>query len=312
MIAVSADNGTAPPGALSTLPGTNGDGSSHTAPHVTAASYARIRAGMQAAGLGDLLPSDGWSCYRDRAAQQHMRDIGLTTIPVGQSIHGEWSHGCAVDLAGLGGFGAPRHEWLRHNGPAHGWYQPGWATAGGSLPEPWHWEHDSRNDQHEGEGAGFLMALSDEQQATLAAQVANIAGWVYAGGPDVAAGRADIGSIGYRTIHLDQNVAGAQDTPGNTASRVINLDRQVVGADGFGLSVAERVINIEAATTGPGATSTWSPRVVLALILATILLVLVVIGPIVLDLPDDAQPWFGVVAALTGALVALLTRRAIR
>jgi hypothetical protein len=150
-LAVSANNGQAPASALSTLPGYNGDGSAHTAPHVTAASYARVRAAMQDAGLGDLLPSDGWSCYRDRAAQQHMRDLGLTTIPVGQSIHGEWTYGSAVDLTGLGGFGAARHNWLKANGPAYGWRQPSWAAAGGSLPEPWHWEYDERDDQHAGE-----------------------------------------------------------------------------------------------------------------------------------------------------------------
>jgi hypothetical protein len=150
-ISVSSSNGTAPASALSVLPGQNGDGSAHTAPHVTAASYARVRAAMLEAGMGDLYPSDGWSCYRDLAAQQYMRDLGLTTIPVGQSIHGEWSNGSAVDFADLGGFGAPRHEWLRHNGDGYGWYQPGWAQVGGSLPEPWHWEYDQRGDAHLGE-----------------------------------------------------------------------------------------------------------------------------------------------------------------
>jgi hypothetical protein len=146
VLAVNANNGQAPGTALAGLPGSNGDGSAHTAPHVTAASYARVRAAMQGAGLGDLVPSSGWSCYRDRAAQQHMIDIGLTTIPVGQSIHGEWTYGSAVDFANLGGFGAPRHDWLRSNGAPYGWYQPWWATAGGSLPEPWHWEYDERGD----------------------------------------------------------------------------------------------------------------------------------------------------------------------
>ena len=131
-IAVSANNGTAPASALSFLPGANGDGSSHTAPHVTANSYARIRSGMQSAGLGDLLPTDGWSCYRDLAAQQIMRDLGLTTAKVGTSIHGEWSYGSAVDFQDLGGFGAPRHEWLKNNGGAHGWYQPYWAQSNGA------------------------------------------------------------------------------------------------------------------------------------------------------------------------------------
>lgn len=156
-ITVSANNGTAPAGELATLPGMNGDGSWHTAPHVTAAAYARLRSAMLAAGLGDLLPSDGWSCYRDRAAQQHMRDLGLTTIPVGQSIHGEWTYGSAVDFQDLGGFGAPRHEWLRDNGAGFGWYQPSWATAGGSLPEPWHWEYDQRTDP------GILPPLPPEE-----------------------------------------------------------------------------------------------------------------------------------------------------
>lgn len=150
-ITVSANNGQAPASALSTVPGRNGDGTPHTTPTAVAESYQRLRSAMQVAGLGDLLPSDGWSCYRDRAAQQHMRDIGLTTIPVGQSIHGEWSLGSAIDFANLGGFGAARHNWLRANGGPFGWYQPGWAAAGGSLPEPWHWECDTRNDQHQGE-----------------------------------------------------------------------------------------------------------------------------------------------------------------
>lgn len=165
-ITVTASNGEAPPDALAVLPGYNGDGTPHTAPHVTAASYARLRAAMQAAGMGDLLPTaDGWSCYRDRAAQQHMIDIGLSTIPVGQSIHGEWDHGSAVDFQGLGGFGADRHEWLRHHGAEYGWYQPGWAQQWGSLPEPWHWEYDERDDAHAGEESD----MTPEQAAQLEA-----------------------------------------------------------------------------------------------------------------------------------------------
>jgi hypothetical protein len=152
VLTVSANNGQAPASALSPLPGVNGDGTSHTAPHVTADSYARLRAAFQRAGLGDLLPTaNGWSTYRDRAAQQHMRNIGLTTIPVGQSIHGEWSIGSAVDFQNLGGFGATRHNWLRSNGAEFGWYQPSWAQQGGSLPESWHWEYDQRGDSHFGE-----------------------------------------------------------------------------------------------------------------------------------------------------------------
>lgn len=166
-ISVSANNGEAPASALSVMPGYNGDGAPHTAPHVTAQSYERVRAAMQGAGLGDLLPSDGWSCYRTLADQQHMRDLGLTTAAVGTSIHGEWTYGSAVDFQGLGGFGAPRHEWLRHNGDEYGWYQPYWAQVGGSLPEPWHWEYDSRNDPHNGEEPED-MSFTDEDRNLLA------------------------------------------------------------------------------------------------------------------------------------------------
>lgn len=238
VIAVSANNGTAPASALSTLPGLNGDGSAHTAPHCTVAGYGRLRSAMTTAGLGDLIPSDGWSCYRDRAAQQHMRDIGLTTIPVGQSIHGEWTYGSAVDFSNLGGFGAPRHNWLRSNAAAFGWYQPGWATAGGSLPEPWHWEYDQRSDPQDGNESligedGFLMALSDQQQTDLFNAVMNLQGWVWKGGPDV------------------DNPTPSQPWPSTLMGRVRNLDLQTLGSEGFSPSVAERVINIEAATV-PG------------------------------------------------------------
>ncbi|MFL6151379.1 MAG: D-alanyl-D-alanine carboxypeptidase family protein [Ornithinibacter sp.] len=56
----------------------------------------------------------------------------------GTSRHGL---GHAVDLCGgVQDFGSPAHQWMRQNAPLYGWFHPSWAAAGGSLPEPWHWE----------------------------------------------------------------------------------------------------------------------------------------------------------------------------
>ncbi|MBR7742334.1 D-alanyl-D-alanine carboxypeptidase family protein [Phycicoccus sp. BSK3Z-2] len=56
----------------------------------------------------------------------------------GTSRHGL---GRAVDLCGgVQDFGSPAHQWMRQNAPLYGWFHPSWAGAGGSLPEPWHWE----------------------------------------------------------------------------------------------------------------------------------------------------------------------------
>jgi len=50
--------------------------------------------------------------------------------------------GRAVDLCGgVQSFGSPAHQWMRQNAPLYGWFHPSWAAAGGSLPEPWHWEY---------------------------------------------------------------------------------------------------------------------------------------------------------------------------
>lgn len=321
-ITVSSNNGTAPASALANMPGNNGDGTRQTSPVNVVASYGRLRDAMRAAGQGDLIPSSGWSCYRDRAAQQHMRNIGLTTIPVGQSIHGEWSFGGAVDFANLGGFGAARHNWLRSNGARFGWYQPGWAQAGGSLPEPWHWEYDQRTDPLFGTtppDGGFLMALSDAQQDQLFNEVMNLRGWVWAGGPDVNAGAADPGSISARTIHMDQVLAGAQATPGNALGRIMNIDQQVAGADGFEASVAERVIAIEDATvTNPPPSqhshgTSWRGLIafVLAVCLGLAYLALVIIGAIEPgNLPEDTRDMLSTVGgALIGALAVYLGGR---
>jgi murein DD-endopeptidase MepM/ murein hydrolase activator NlpD len=56
----------------------------------------------------------------------------------GTSLHGD---GRAVDLCGgVERFDTPEHRWMATRGPSYGWLSPTWAAAGGSRPEPWHFE----------------------------------------------------------------------------------------------------------------------------------------------------------------------------
>ena len=60
----------------------------------------------------------------------------------GTSNHG-W--GVAIDW-GAGGFKTERYKWMFANAPTFGFYHnPKWAQKGGSLPEPWHFEHINKN-----------------------------------------------------------------------------------------------------------------------------------------------------------------------
>jgi hypothetical protein len=78
--------------------------------------------------------------YRDYASQVAVRAAKPTLAAVpGTSNHG-W--GVALDLCdGVQVFGSPQHEWLTQHAMAYGWFHPSWAQAGGSKPEPWHWEY---------------------------------------------------------------------------------------------------------------------------------------------------------------------------
>ena len=78
--------------------------------------------------------------YRNYASQVAVRAAKPTLAAVpGTSNHG-W--GVAVDLCdGVQTFGTPQHEWLAQHAMAYGWFHPSWAQAGGSKPEPWHWEY---------------------------------------------------------------------------------------------------------------------------------------------------------------------------
>lgn len=77
--------------------------------------------------------------YRTLASQFAVKaeKPGLAAVP-GTSNHG-W--GLALDLNGaVAHFGTAERAWLVANGPSFGWIAPGWANAGGSKPEPWHYE----------------------------------------------------------------------------------------------------------------------------------------------------------------------------
>jgi LAS superfamily LD-carboxypeptidase LdcB len=79
--------------------------------------------------------------YRSRAGQEqvHVLKPGLTATP-GTSVHG-W--GLAVDLCGgVESFSSTEHAWMIERGPTFGWTHPSWAGAGGSRPEPWHFEYE--------------------------------------------------------------------------------------------------------------------------------------------------------------------------
>ena len=77
--------------------------------------------------------------YRSYAAQVDVkaRKPVLAAKP-GTSNHGL---GLATDLCGgIENFGTAQHQWMKAHAPLFGFYHPAWAQAGGSKPEPWHWE----------------------------------------------------------------------------------------------------------------------------------------------------------------------------
>lgn len=137
MTVITAQNGRLPASALTAT--RTGQRLRHNA----ADGYARLDAAMRRAGQGALTMSTGLSGYRTLAEQQHMRNLGLTTIAVGRSPHGE---GLAADWQGLGGLNGTRYRWLRANAGPFGWFHPAWAQAGGVNPSPHHWEYDPRRD----------------------------------------------------------------------------------------------------------------------------------------------------------------------
>ena len=82
--------------------------------------------------------TDSYRSYAEQVVTKQNRG-GWAAAP-GTSNHGL---GKALDLCGgINNFGHPAHAWMQQNAPLYGWFHPSWAAAGGSLPEPWHWEFD--------------------------------------------------------------------------------------------------------------------------------------------------------------------------
>ena len=82
--------------------------------------------------------TDGYRSY-DEQVQCRLEKGSLCANP-GTSNHG-W--GKAVDIGGCCGINTgagPALDWLTANASRYGWNHPAWAQAGGSKPEPWHWE----------------------------------------------------------------------------------------------------------------------------------------------------------------------------
>ncbi|MFD7021302.1 M15 family metallopeptidase [Promicromonospora sukumoe] len=85
----------------------------------------------------NLSLTDGYRSYHDQVAVAASRGA-LAAVP-GTSNHG-W--GQAVDLGGgIQSFGSAQFRWMQANAGKYGWKHPGWAQAGGSKPEAWHWEY---------------------------------------------------------------------------------------------------------------------------------------------------------------------------
>ena len=102
-----------------------------------AAAYTAMSAGYRAQFGSPLCITDS---YRSLAAQidAHDRKPTITAVP-GTSQHG-W--GLAVDLCGgVNVFGTAQTAWMQVNAARYGWVHPDWAQAGGTNPEPWHWEY---------------------------------------------------------------------------------------------------------------------------------------------------------------------------
>ena len=125
-------NGRIPLAALCALWGTSG--------HVVradaaAAFYAMSRSYAEVFGT----PICVTDSYRDYDGQVAVRAAKPTLAAVpGTSNHG-W--GVALDLCdGIQSFGTPQHRWMQDSAMAFGFFHPSWAQAGGSKPEPWHWE----------------------------------------------------------------------------------------------------------------------------------------------------------------------------
>lgn len=127
------ENGRIPAEALTNV---NGFGllKSDAAAGLKALKRAAKRAGHDLSGGGYRDYDTQVQVYNDPAKIINGEHLGA--VP-GTSEHG-W--GEAIDISGLD-YGSPAYQWLMKNGKKYGWVNPEWAQAGGSKPEPWHFEY---------------------------------------------------------------------------------------------------------------------------------------------------------------------------
>jgi zinc D-Ala-D-Ala carboxypeptidase len=125
-------NGMIPPSGLCAIWRAPGES---LAPAAAASFNAMSQAYAAQTGVA-LCITDSYRSLPDQISIKGKR--GRFAATPGTSRHGL---GHAVDLCGgVQDFGSPAHQWMRQNAPLYGWFHPSWAAAGGSLPEPWHWE----------------------------------------------------------------------------------------------------------------------------------------------------------------------------
>lgn len=104
-------------------------------PQAAAAFNALSKAYAAQTGV-PLCVTDSYRSYAEQISVKAKR--GAFAATPGTSRHGL---GRALDLCGgVQRFDSPAHRWMKQNGPLYGWFHPSWAAAGGSLPEPWHFE----------------------------------------------------------------------------------------------------------------------------------------------------------------------------
>lgn len=96
------------------------------------------------ARFGTDLPIDPWrySTYRTYDDQVIvLREFGSSVAAqVGTSPHG-WGQAIDFREGDAYDFGSPIHDWLRTNGPTHGWKLMPWHEEAGSWPEYWHFDY---------------------------------------------------------------------------------------------------------------------------------------------------------------------------
>jgi D-alanyl-D-alanine carboxypeptidase len=125
-------NGLFPPSALCPLWGAPGES---LTPAAAAAFNALSKSYAAETGV-PLCVTDSYRSLGDQISIKAKR--GRFAATPGTSRHGL---GRALDLCGgVQDFSSPAHRWMKQNGPLFGWFHPSWAAAGGSLPEPWHFE----------------------------------------------------------------------------------------------------------------------------------------------------------------------------